>query len=201
MVQWPKPPLSVSPLGAKVQASEDFCHAEQQHCCKNICVLWSSELETEIHCCKQRFLDKRGQFLLNPGVSSVLGCLLPCQPHYCTLTAVVETIKMYAFLNRPEFRGINYSFSMHDGIKRVFRCNPKIYWTPSATWCPAAPWVWFFSLGFQGFLVSVLTCHVSYRFVLSCLFPSCFLLLCACWHPCNYTLAATLNGQDLTVYL
>lgn len=122
VVQWPKPPLSLFlRLGAKVQAKEDFCHAEQLTCGKkNICVLMNSELLRLRFTVGSSGLEtKGGSCFLNLSVSSVLGCA--CQPQYCPLILMVGRVKCVNIWARAGFRRVNHPSTTPGGITLIFK--------------------------------------------------------------------------------
>lgn len=134
---------------------------------QNICVLFSrSDLRTHCYCCGERVLrqKKRGQFLFDPSVSSVVGCSLAAlsTKQYRTLIAGVGRLRCINIWTRPRFSATNHPFSMHDGIQLEF-VNVRIKYH-ALLGRSAALWLWFVSI-FEGlWSLKKLPCHVSYQF-------------------------------------
>lgn len=199
VVQWPKPPLRVSPVGAKVQTKEDFCHAEQQRLCKTAVFCWAmsgSDWDLLLHGMVWR--QKGGNPYFNLSVSSVLDCLLPCQPQYCTLITVLGRLKfanlyIYIYILWP-----HHSWACLMGLNRIGCVLVKL----TALWLRFVSYL--FSYNFRVLWIKAsLSCLLQMSvFLMFCL--SCFLPLCDWYprsHPCKHPLAAKLQGQEAKVCL
>lgn len=180
---------------------------------QNSYVLLSSEWLTLILIfCRQWFGDKRGrQPLLKPECLKCFGgCLLPCQPQYCTLITELGRLKWINIWADPVgffvcfFRATNHLWACLMGLNRnlcimvnLTELNLVHSLVPSSSVVEGLSVICFFLI--SGFFFNPSCPDLSPTDV--CFpdaLPSCFLPLCGCYHrshPCKHPLAAKTTGS------